>query len=163
MTRTLFLDMDGVVADFNAYARRVLKVRHDTEKWPEHEFARLKENPRLYRDLNKTPYADVLVAACRGICTANEWQLLFLTAVPHKNDMPWSFYDKVMWGQKHFPDIPVHFGPFSADKHVHATPGDILIDDRTVNIRDWTAAGGVGILHKSIDDTLVQLFEAVAQ
>ena len=71
--------------------------------------------------------------------------------------MHWAFYDKVMWAHKHFPNIPVHFGPFSKDKHVHCVIGDILIDDRTSNIEEWRSAGGIGIHHKSFKDTIEQL------
>lgn len=158
--KTIYLDMDGVVADFNKYARQTLSVKETHHKWPEQEWAKLRTNPHLYRDLDKTPEADVLVDTCRKLRDVDGWQLLFLTAVPNKNDMHWSFYDKVMWAQKHFPDIPVHFGPFSKDKHVHARPGDILIDDRTSNIREWAAAGGIAILHKDISTTLQELDDA---
>lgn len=160
--KTIYLDMDGVVADFNAYAQMVLRKKETHHNWPHEEWVKLRENPRLYRDLEKTPYADLLVNTCLQICHDRGWQLIFLTAVPNKNDMHWAFYDKVMWVQKHFPTIPVHFGPFSKDKHVHAQPGDILIDDRTSNIREWTVAGGIGIYHTDIEKTLQELADVTA-
>ena len=68
-----------------------------------------------------------------------------LTAIPQKNDFPDAFQDKIDWMQEHYPGIRVHFGPYSQDKQHHCRPGDILVDDRTSNILEWRAAGGIGI------------------
>lgn len=38
-----------------------------------------------------------------------------------------------------------------------ASPTSILIDDRVDNIADWVSAGGIGILHKNAEDTILQL------
>ena len=154
--------MDDVTADFKAYANKVLRGKKTEERWDLAEWARLKDNPRLYRDLDKTPEADQLVNHCRAVCGERGWELKFLSAVPRGNDMPWTFYDKVNWAAKHFPDIPVMFGPYSHDKHTHCKPGDILIDDRTSNMTEWRAAGGIGIQHRGdIELTLAQLAETV--
>ena len=156
--KTIYLDMDDVIADFKAYAVRVLRTKQQNEKWAATEWNRLKDNDRLYRDLNKTPEADRLVEECTRICKQNNWQLKFLTAVPKGNDVRWAFYDKVVWAQRHFPSIPVMFGPYSKDKHVHCVPGDVLIDDRTSNCEEWRAAGGIAIQHRGdIENTLQQL------
>jgi hypothetical protein len=77
--------------------------------------------------------------------------------VPKGNDVKWAFYDKVMWAQKYYPNIPVHFGPYSVDKWHHCQLGDILIDDRASNIEEWRAAGGIAIHHVDIDATLYEL------
>lgn len=42
-------------------------------------------------------------------------------------------------------------------KEKYATPESILIDDRIQNIKKWEAAGGIGILHKNVEDTINQL------
>ena len=156
--KTIYLDMDGVVADFDEYAARTLGVPPANGIYPNEVWYNLASNARLYRDLKKTPYADELVDYCKKLCREKQYRLLFLTAVPKGNDVPWAFYDKVIWAQIWFADIPVIFGPFSKDKHVHCKPGDILIDDRTSNIQEWNTAGGIGILHKfDLKDTLEQL------
>lgn len=154
---TLYLDMDGVVADFDEYAARTLGIPPSQGIYPNEVWYKLATNSRLYRDLIKTPYADELVFQCSIIAKQQGYELKFLTAVPKGNDVPWAFYDKVVWAQKYFPGIPVMFGPFSKDKYVHCQPGDILIDDRTSNIEEWRVAGGLGILHKDFNDTLAQL------
>ena len=159
---TLYLDMDGVVADFDSYAKTVLNTDSMKHSWPEHEWKKIASNPRLYRDLKRTTEADDLVIFCTNLCNKNNWDLLFLTAVPKDNDMPWAFYDKVQWVQKYYPSIPVHFGPHSHDKWKHCIKGDILIDDRPSNIEQWNKADGIGILHKgNLSDTLMQLLKVI--
>jgi 5'(3')-deoxyribonucleotidase len=154
---TLYLDMDGVVADFDAYALAAAGLPPSGGFYNEEQWQLIASNSRLYRDLPKTIYADTLVETCRQFCSKHNYNLLFLTAVPKGNDMHWTFYDKMLWTQQYYPDIPVHFGPYSVDKHVHCVPGDILIDDRRSNIEEWRAAGGIAIHHVSISTTLLEL------
>lgn len=160
---TLYLDMDGVVADFDEYAARTLGIPPSSGIYPDEVWYKLASNARLYRDLIKTPYADELVFQCSRIAKEQNYQLQFLTAVPKGNDVPWAFYDKVVWAQKYFPGIPVMFGPFSKDKHVHCHPGDILIDDRRSNIEEWSAASGLAILHTDYTSTMTQLNYLIPQ
>lgn len=142
---TIYLDMDDVVADFKAYATGVLGKKQQDEKWPHEDWVKLRDNPRLYRDLDPTPESTALVEYCRYLRDHNGFELMFLTAVPKGNDVHWAFYDKVLWAQRYFPDIPVMFGPFSKDKQVHCKAGDILIDDRTSNCKEWERAGGFAV------------------
>ena len=46
---------------------------------------------------------------------------------------------------------------YAKQKQQLATPESILIDDRQINIDQWEAAGGIGILHTSADNTISQL------
>ena len=154
---TLYLDMDGVVADFNEYAHRTLGVPASQGIYPDDVWQKLAANPRIYRDLVKTAYAHELVRFCIKWCLQKDYEYAFLTAVPKGNDVPWAFNDKVVWAQQNFPGIAVMFGPFSKDKHQHCQPGDILIDDRSSNIEEWRRAGGIGILHTDYADTVTQL------
>jgi len=153
----LYLDMDGVVADFDEYAARTLGVPPSAGIYPNEIWQKLAANERIYRDLIKTPYADELVRQCVKFCLKHDYEWAFLTAVPKGNDIKWAFYDKMIWAQKYFPGIPVFFGPFSKDKYQHCRSGDILIDDRASNIEEWTAAGGIAIHHTGIDTTLAEL------
>ena len=154
---TLYLDMDGVVADFNEYAHRTLGVPASQGIYPDDVWQKLAANPRLYRDLIPITYAGELVATCFNFAQRKQYGFMFLTAVPKGNDVPWAFYDKVEWARKYFPNIPVMFGPYSKDKHHHCEPGDILIDDRSSNIEEWRAAGGIAIHHVDFDATITAL------
>lgn len=155
----LFVDMDGVVADFDEYAFRSEGIPPRQGVYISEEWKKISRNPRLYRDLKKTKYADELIIACKNFCTINNYQLIFLTAVPKGNDIHYAFYDKVCWVLKYFPDIPVHFGPYSKDKYTHCCENDILIDDRESNIKEWQKAGGIAIHHKNLNNTIRELYE----
>lgn len=154
---TLYLDMDGVLADFNKQAQTVLGASNqDTHaaaqrgRWPEEQWRKLKADPHFYRTLPKTEIADELVNVARTLRDEFGWQLFILTAIPKANDMPDAFHDKILWVQDYFPDLRVHFGPYSNDKFRHAKPGDVLIDDRKDNCTQWEAAQGLAI---KVDDT----------
>jgi 5'(3')-deoxyribonucleotidase len=161
--KTLYLDMDGVVADFDEYASRTLGYPPSEGIYPDDKWKQLAKNPRLYRDLIPTPYAHQLFKQCVNFCLKYNYDWAFLTAVPKGNDVKFAFYDKVEWAQKHFPHTPVFFGPFSKDKHQHCSAGDILIDDRKSNIEEWHAAGGIAILHKDYETTVLELHQSIPQ
>lgn len=149
--------MDGVVADFDEYAYRTLGVPPSQGIYPDTIWQQLAQNPRIYRDLIPTLYAYQLYRECVNFCLKKDYEWAFLTAVPKGNDIKYAFHDKVEWVQKYFPSTPVFFGPYSKDKHQHCQPGDILIDDRSSNIEEWRAAGGIAIHHRNIDTTLHEL------
>ena len=155
---TLYLDMDGVIADFDEYATRVFGTLPGTHGiYPDEQWNKIAENKRLYRDLKKTSYADRIVEECKDLALIKGWNFIFLTAVPKGNDVKWAFYDKIVWAQTYYPGIPVHFGPYSFDKWRHCQPGDILLDDRPSNIEEWRVAGGIAIHHTDIDATMYEL------
>lgn len=143
----LYIDMDSVVADWIAGARSYLSQYDLTEDengmMPPHLWAKLKEHHRFYEDLDLLPGAIELVAWAKEYAEKHNFHLAFLTAIPHGNDNPYAFHDKVHWAHRHFPGIPVFFGPYAKDKRVHCRLGDILIDDRIENCTDWVAAGGI--------------------
>lgn len=149
MTRPtrLYLDMDGVVADWLAGATKIIGYELDDPNamYPQSDWDKLRAADRIFRTLPKTRRADDLVKLARRFRSELGYELLFLTAIPHNNDMPWAFSDKVQWAQEHYPDIPVHFGPYSRDKYRHCQALDILVDDRSDNCESWRQAGGRAI------------------
>ncbi len=56
--------MDGVVADFNEYAYRTLGFPPSAGIYPEDKWHQLAQNPRIYRDLITTTYAQELYNEC---------------------------------------------------------------------------------------------------
>jgi 5'(3')-deoxyribonucleotidase len=161
--KRIFLDMDGVVSDFDSYAQQILGYSAELGgKYPESEWKKLSANPRLYSALPICPGSQEFVTEVSRIAKDTNRELLFLSAVPSFNDAPWAFWDKISWASQHFPGIPVWFGPYSRDKQLHARPGDILIDDRDSNIREWAAAGGIAIQNRAdLEDTLRRLKKAI--
>jgi hypothetical protein len=147
----IYLDMDDVVADWIPYAQEVLKMRWDDKKGeriPQKDWDKLKEDLRFYAHLPLKPGAHDLVDHCLRYAARNPGtRVAFLTALPHDYSGQYASYDKVFWADKHFPGIPVFFGPFSYDKYRHCKPGDILIDDRHSNCSEWIAAGGTSHIY----------------
>lgn len=149
----IFIDMDDVVADFTNFVKNELHIKnHIDENWRE-----ILKKQRIYSLLPKMKDADYLIDECLKFSSSKNYEILFLTAVPRRNDMPWAFYDKIKWAEKYYPNIPVWFGPFSKDKQDHCKKGDILIDDRIDNIKNWIDKNGIGILHKNAYTTVQQL------
>lgn len=145
--KTIYLDMDGVVADWEAGAAELVGYvsEYPEKPYPPSDWEKIRNHKRIFRNLPKMKRADELVELARRFRDELGWQLLFLTAVPHYNDIHWAYYDKVMWAFERYPDIPVHFGPYSQDKRNHTKPGDILVDDRFDNCEGWREAGGIAV------------------
>lgn len=145
---TIYVDMDGVVADFDAFVFKHMgrTFSHtsgpgkDVEMWG--FLARFED---LYYQLPPTPYAEELLRAIMAVGAKTE----MLTAIPRRATVPTAEVDKIKWMKDNFGhfNIKVNIGPYSRDKWKWAKPGDILIDDRADNIQEWNAAGGIGILH----------------
>ena len=160
---TVFLDMDGVVADFDRFVlekmgrtfNHISGPAGDSEMW---DF--LQKVDHLYLQLEPTSYAFELWE----LVNKHAQNVEFLTAIPRRTSMPDAESDKRAWIAKYFgSDVKVRIGPYSADKWKHAKVGDILIDDRRDNIASWIDKGnGFGILHEYTDyPRTVQRFTAL--
>jgi len=79
-----------------------------------------------------------------------------LLSSPSKSES--SKIGKYVWVKNNLPGTKLILRYASRKKEL-ATPESILIDDRQVNIDQWEAAGGIGILHTSADNTISQLKE----
>ena len=144
---TIYVDMDGVVADFDQFVLENLGRTFDHKLGPggdDEMWNFLKSVPHLYRILKPTPYAHEIMDAAKATGSNVE----MLTAIPRRTALPGAEQDKYDWMDEHFPNVKVNIGPYSADKWKWAKPGHIIIDDRADNIKDWVEKGdGIGILH----------------
>ena len=159
MEPTLYLDMDGVVADWETAIADILGYKLiEGERWPDQDWRKIIQFQRVYRDIPLLPWALEFVDEAGKIARAANYAVKFLTAVPRRNDFPYAFEDKVHWANNHFPTIPVWFGPYSQDKQKRAAPGQVLVDDRMTNINEWIAQNGIGIyFHRNPDAVLAIL------
>ena len=148
MTKKLFaLDMDGVVSDWHSGIEQIIgyKSKNPHEHFPPHDWEIIKQAHRLFLTLPLMPHAYTTVNTARKFRDNLNYELVFLTALPVYNDMPWAAWDKILWAQHHFPDIPVHFGPYAEDKQRRSAPGNILVDDKPSNCIQWESHGGTAI------------------
>jgi 5'(3')-deoxyribonucleotidase len=149
---SIYIDMDGVVADFDTVAQRIMDANDEeraqaerTGRWPDHKWQTILNHQHFYRNLPKMPRADDMMALAFRFQNDLGWRLRMLTAIPKNNDFPECFQDKIDWMMDYYPTVRVCFGPYSHDKQHHCRPGDILVDDRTSNIQQWRAKGGIGV------------------
>jgi 5'(3')-deoxyribonucleotidase len=162
---TIYIDMDGVLADFDTRMKEIMDLTPEdwaqhahTNRWPNNKWKRVRDLPHYFRDLPKMARADQLMDLAYRFRDTFGWRLRALTAVPHDNDFPECFQDKIDWMREHYPDLRVWFGPYSEDKQMRSQPGDILIDDRRINIEQWENRGGTGIhVTKDYELALTQL------
>ena len=63
---------------------------------------------------------------------------------------------KKNWVDRELPGVPLLL-EYSFNKRKHASSNHILIDDRESNIEQWIESGGIGILHTSAKETIIEL------
>ncbi len=148
----LFLDLDGVLADFDAGAKQVLGMssRAFEAKHGRREFwRRLARAKDFYGTLPLMPDAMVLFDAVKHL------QPTILTGLPLGN---WAAPQKVKWAAEHFPGTKI-ITTMARDKFRHMTGMDVLVDDRIDHRDKWENAGGTFIHHVNARDSLRQLAE----
>lgn len=158
----VFLDCDGVLADFDTYAAGLLGM-------PPREYERRKHNDKQLWDilyahddyfyrLPKMPDADALVAGVESL----GFEPIILTGVPSKEGSDWAIGQKTRWAEKHFPHLSIICCK-SKDKFMHMVPGkrNVLIDDWDKHKKTWEDAGGYFVLHTSAAKSLAELKEVM--
>lgn len=146
----LFLDCDGVLADFDANAKQLLGMTPAAfeERHGKREFwKRLARAGNFYGDLPEMPDAQRLFQAVRHL------KPTILTGMPLGN---WAAPQKERWAATHFPGVPI-ITTLARQKHLHMELGDVLVDDRENHRHLWEEAGGVFIHHRNAEDTIRQL------
>lgn len=152
---TLAFDSDGVIADFDKKAVEILKGKriHEVPKgtlWSSIERYDREVEP-FFESLELMDGALRLVEFGR----ANFDRVFILTASGYTPKD--GAAQKKRWYARHFPELEVIVVPKSPDKAAYASSTTILVDDRAKSIDPWVAAGGIGLLHTSVDDTIEQL------
>ncbi len=152
MTRRLFLDADGVLADFEHGAREVLGMspkafiaKHGRGSF----WKRLAKAKNFYGILPEMPDARRLFDAVEHLNPT------ILTGLPIGI---WAAPQKIEWAAEHFPGVPI-ITCMARDKHQHMQPRDVLVDDREKHRAAYEEAGAVFVHHWNADDSLRQLAE----
>jgi hypothetical protein len=147
----LFLDCDGVLADFDAGARGVLggmTPAQFEQRYSKREFwKRLAAAPDFYATLPLMPDAQILFDAVAHL------RPTILTGLPLGT---WAAPQKVAWAETHFPGTPI-ITCMARDKYRYMTPGDVLVDDREDHRAKWEDAGGIFVTHRDAKRSLAAL------
>jgi hypothetical protein len=150
VSRQLYLDCDGVLADFDKGATAILGLpprAFEDRHGPGRFWRKLAEAPDFYFGLPLMPDAMELFEAVKHL------DPIILTGLPRGN---WAADQKLRWAARHFPGTRI-ITTMARDKRKHAKSGDVLVDDQLRHARLWEEAGGVFIHHKNVDETLARL------
>ena len=146
----LFLDCDGVLADFDAGARKVLGLspQQFEQRHSKREFwKRIARAPDFYATLPELPDARQLFDAVKHL------NPIILTGLPLGN---WAAPQKVRWAAEHFPGTRI-ITCMARDKYRHMTGRDVLVDDRADHRSKWEDAGGTFVHHRNARASLAEL------
>ena len=152
---TIYVDMDGVIADFFGGLERKFKVKH----WKDIDNVEEKimglRNTDFFYSLEKYETTDALVDFVRTI-SDGDWGIC---SSPLKDDYANSTYHKRRWLEAHLLMPQVSKCIFTGSKYKFATntitgEPNILIDDKLTNIDAWNKAGGIAIRYQANEDDL---------
>jgi 5'(3')-deoxyribonucleotidase len=154
--KRIFVDMDGVLADFNTGVETLTGREFPNNDQGHNDYDLRKEeltNKRLFRNLPPMPDMYDLVAYIRH--TGLPWEILTAAGVINRELV---VFDKNEWIREHVsPSVVVTCTMTGSQKGMFAIKGSVLIDDRQKNLDAWIEHGGIGILHTSAEDTINQL------
>ena len=153
MRKQIYLDCDGVLADFDRGATAIFGMAPDAFEAAYGAAAFWKALARadsFFQNLQLMPDALQLYAAVAAKAP------IILTGMPHGR---WAEPQKRAWAATHFPDAPM-IATLAALKREHCQPGDVLVDDRLQHRRLWEEAGGLFIHHTSAATSIAALAAA---
>lgn len=144
----LFLDCDGVLADFDTYAAeilgqppRVFEDRHGRKEF----WRRIASHQDFFYKLPLMQDAQELWDAVAHL------DPVILTGLPQGD---WAAPQKMRWAAKHFPEARMITTMARAKRDHMESPGDVLVDDLLKYRGLWEEAGGVFVHHRRAGDTL---------
>lgn len=151
----IYLDMDGVIADFTKRYRELYKMMP-------REAEKNKQFDKFFDEFIATGQfatLELMPGTMEGIeflrKASAPTQILSSTANEAKYDT--ISKQKLIWLQTHGITFTPNFVPGKRLKQEYAAPDKIIIDDTESVIEQWKAKGGIGILHKDWPSTLAIL------
>ena len=145
---TLFVDLDGVVCDFDSGYEAMFGVRPDKVA-DNVDWEAVRRTPNFY--LNLPPMPDMF-----DLWDYIEpYKPIILTGIP--SSVPEAADNKTAWVRRVLgPSVQVR-ACLSKEKCLHCNPGDVLIDDWVRYRHLWELAGGRWITHVSAKQTIIEL------
>ena len=156
----VYLDMDGVLANFNQRFRDLsgMEPKEFENKYGKKAFWNLIDEENKIKFWVGIPVMDGAAALVNAV---KDYDYELLTSPSAKKQ---SYLGKILWVRNHtgsvFPSKPRINFKRAKEKHEvkpQLSQTDILIDDREDTIGRWNAAGGTGIVYKSIGQVLSDL------
>ena len=134
----IYIDLDGVLVNIEKGAKEALlpkypKIKHWLDVDTENRWKVINDTKDFWKNLEWMPNSRRLWKI------VSQYSSHVLSAYSQQDDR--SKRDKLIW----------------VNKNMRELPRNILIDDHSKNIGEWKKAGGIGILHKDIGNTIRQL------
>lgn len=153
----VYIDLDRVLADFDRGFLEATGVTFDSVENSQDRWNLLKGKEAGFY-LNLVPFYGARDFVNDILLLDGPNFVGILSALPSLLDYPPWYNEKVRWNRLRIHShLPVHIVESSESKQRYAAEGDVLIDDNPLNIKQWNAAGGVGILHRDFETSLQQL------
>ena len=160
----VYLDMDGVIADFFGGVEKLYGVSHwkqltsDKSKDLRQDVIDRITGTNFFETLPKFPSADPLIAMIKKFTGGKFSILTSPLRGDHDNSAKW----KKVWINQNIeqPDETI----VSGRKEKYATTkgtANILVDDRPINIQKWQDKGGYGILYQANKNSLSTIEQAL--
>ena len=157
---TLYLDMDGVIADFFSLLAKENNVKHWKSIKDKERALVEARNTDFFNRIEPFTTAQQLVDFVR---TTDSWGIC---SSPLRGDTMNSAYCKRVWLERHgfMPDVENCI--FTGNKHKYAInrldgKPNILVDDKPDNIKRWNDAGGIGVRFQADEDSTEKLIETL--
>ena len=154
----IFLDMDGVLANFGQGVEGPKYLNGPFDKQSDYDQRKVElSNAGLFFDL--PPMSDMQTLVNYVKDTGIDWEILSCSGMQNRDKVA---KDKFKWIRKHVDiDVLVTCTLKGKEKAIFARPGHVLIDDKASNITAWQNAGGEGILHMNAKWTIKHLYQHV--
>jgi hypothetical protein len=153
LRRQIYLDCDGVLADFDKGAEKILGLPPTIfeDRFGSGQFWKLlARHGDFFGSLEPMPDAYELYGAVK------DRKPIILTGLPQGD---WAEPQKRRWARRFFPGVPV-ITTMAALKREHCHPGDVLVDDRLHYRHLWEGEGGVFIPHTDAKTSIRALSDA---
>ena len=153
--KKIYLDMDGVIADFDRrYKARYKMLPREAEEHKEFDkfFTQFIKDGE-FATLDLMPDAMELIRFLRGLKIPTE---ILSSSSSEKRD-PDIRPQKLEWLKKNNIEFPAIIVPGKRHKKEYSNKNTLLIDDTPANIDQWRREGGIGILHTDAFTTILSL------